>query len=313
MKVSVIMPAYNAANYISFSIQSVINQTYSNWELIIIDDGSDDQTAECVKSYLFDSRVKYIYQNNAGQASARNHGIRLSDGQLIAFLDSDDLWIENKLELQVNLFSNDKSIDLIFGNSLVIDSLGKLNSDFNLLTNYTSGVNLYRSLIINEISIPILTVIVKSDAVNLIGGFDESLNIKNAEDYDLWVRLAKAGFKFYYLNQFLTYYRIHNKQSTFLDLSSTDPSVNVLLKLRQNEKCKAIIDVSISNKLLLKLSQSELLNYTKLKYFIFLSIISGVNKNAIANSYFLNKYLFLGLIKVHIKFKEACEKVSNFC
>jgi glycosyltransferase involved in cell wall biosynthesis len=307
------MPAYNAAKYISFSIQSVLNQTYNKWELIIVDDGSNDGTADCVYPYLFDTRIKYVFQNNAGQASARNHAIRLSDGELIAFLDSDDLWNENKLEFQVKLFKKDKSIDLVFGNSLVIDSIGDLNEDFKLLTNYTSGINLFRSLIVNQISIPILTVIVKSDAINLIGGFDESLNIKNAEDYDLWVRLAKAGFKFYYLNQFLAYYRIHNKQSTFLDLSSTDPSVNVLLKLRQHEKCKAIIDVSISNKLLLKFSQFELLHYTKLKYFILFSIISGINKKAITNSYYLNKYLFLGLIKIHIKYKEACEKVSYYC
>src|ERR1044071_7783966 len=100
--VSVIMPAYNAERYIAASVRSVLAQTYQNWELIIVDDGSTDGTAAVAKSFAeADGRVRYVYQPNGRLGNARNTGIRHARGPLIAFLDSDDLWMERKLELQL--------------------------------------------------------------------------------------------------------------------------------------------------------------------------------------------------------------------
>src|ERR1700759_692275 len=96
--VSVITPAYNAGNFIHETIDSVIAQTYTNWELIIIDDGSTDNTAAIVKQYVVrDSRIKYLYQQNGKQGKARNNGMTHSSGTIIAFLDADDTWTPHKL------------------------------------------------------------------------------------------------------------------------------------------------------------------------------------------------------------------------
>src|SRR5262249_61710555 len=98
--VSIIMPAYNAGKYIADSIQSVLAQTYSDWELIVVDDGSTDNTATVVQQFVTrDSRIKYFFQENGRLGKARNTGIKNASGSLIAFLDSDDLWLETQLEL----------------------------------------------------------------------------------------------------------------------------------------------------------------------------------------------------------------------
>ena len=104
--VSIIMPSYNTASYIKESIQSVLNQTYTNWELIIVDDCSTDETEE-VLATITDSRIKYFKnKENSGAAISRNKALREARGQWIAFLDSDDLWLPNKLEKQINFMKN---------------------------------------------------------------------------------------------------------------------------------------------------------------------------------------------------------------
>ena len=107
--VSIITPCYNGGKYISQTIESVIAQTYTNWEMIIVDDGSEDNSAEIIKSFNV-PQVKYVYQNNAGSAAARNNGIRRANGQYIALLDSDDIWLPNFLECQINYMKEKKAI-----------------------------------------------------------------------------------------------------------------------------------------------------------------------------------------------------------
>ena len=102
--VSIIMPTYNSSRWISDSIQSVLDQYYEQWELLIVDDGSTDNTKNIVKDFLNDKRIKYYYQENYGPATARNIGISKASGKYLAFLDSDDIWKPNKLELQLNHF-----------------------------------------------------------------------------------------------------------------------------------------------------------------------------------------------------------------
>ena len=97
--VSVVLPAYNAASFIQSTLESVFNQTYQDYELIVVDDGSIDTTAEILRSY--GDRIRYFWKENGGQSSSRNAGIKLARGQYIAFIDHDDLWLENKLALQL--------------------------------------------------------------------------------------------------------------------------------------------------------------------------------------------------------------------
>src|SRR5882757_4082321 len=107
--VSVIMPAYNAEKYIAEAINSVKQQTYTAWELIVIDDGSTDNTAAIIKKYAgTDNRIMYTYQANGGQGKARNNGLKKATGEYVAFLDADDLWIPEKLNTQVEIMHANK-------------------------------------------------------------------------------------------------------------------------------------------------------------------------------------------------------------
>lgn len=108
--VSIIMPCYNGAEYIEETINSVLKQTYQNWELLIIDDGSNDESVNIVKKYQQDQRVKLIQQINAGSAAARNNGIRHSKGQYVVLLDSDDIWLPKFLEKQINFMKQKNAI-----------------------------------------------------------------------------------------------------------------------------------------------------------------------------------------------------------
>lgn len=226
------MPAYNSEDYIKASIESVINQSYTNWELIVIDDGSTDNTSLVVKSFQEkNDKIKYFFQENGKQAKARNYGIRKSSGNILAFLDSDDLWLPNKLEYSLSLFdlekydllfteayfSSDKLIDIEFGN---YQKLGVFFGDFH------GNVALQKFIERNRI--PILTVLVKRDKVISVGGFDESC--VPAEDYDLWIRLLINGSSFIAIDKVLSIYRLQNNSSTAIDRFATKAVIASLTK-----------------------------------------------------------------------------------
>lgn len=111
--VSVVIPVHNCQDYIAEAIRSVLAQTYSHSEILIVDDGSTDRSAEIIKSFASD--VQYIYQEQSGAATARNHGVDSAKGEWIAFLDADDMWESNKLESQLIAFSERRSLDIVFG------------------------------------------------------------------------------------------------------------------------------------------------------------------------------------------------------
>lgn len=122
--VSIITPCYNGAKHVSDTIESVLKQTYSDWEMIIVDDGSTDNSAEIIKSYVDkDKRVKLFQQPNGGSASARNNGIRKAEGQYIALLDADDLWLPSFLEEQIDFMKKNKTI-CVFSTRIFIDEQG---------------------------------------------------------------------------------------------------------------------------------------------------------------------------------------------
>ncbi len=138
-KVSIIIPMYNAAKYIGESVQSVINQTHTNWELILIDDGSTDNTKSIIETYLDDYRIRYFWQENGKQGKARNHGVRKANGFFIGFLDADDKWHERKLERQIEFFS-EENVDVVYssGHSFKIkDNDMQLLSQFGIKRRYT--------------------------------------------------------------------------------------------------------------------------------------------------------------------------------
>lgn len=213
--VSVIMPAYNAANTISESIESVLSQTYSNWELIIVDDGSLDQTKPISEQYAIkDSRIKVLpLSKNGGLPNARNQGILNACGTLIAFLDSDDLWHDTKLGVQVEFHQMNPTVLISHTDFVAFNASGVINRPFKWLTEpdkYKQGI-IFPSVCYKN-PIGILTVMLYKDLLVEVGKFDSSL--WTLEDQDLWIRIAKKNIYFGYINKKLAYYRYNENSIT---------------------------------------------------------------------------------------------------
>lgn len=201
--VSIVMPNYNCADYISETLDSVINQTYKRWELYIMDDCSTDNIQELMQPYL----VKYpnihfmVLEHNGGPAIARTEGIKLAEGKYIAFLDSDDLWEKEKLEKQVN-FMESKKIDFSCTMYSQVDELGQ-NKGMVVVPPLRAG---YRKMLLLGDPIGNLTVIYNQDA---LGKFVVP-NIKKRNDFALWLKILKSTKYCYGLQEDLAKYRIRS-------------------------------------------------------------------------------------------------------
>lgn len=198
--VSIIMPSYNTSKYISETIDSVINQTYKNWELIIVDDCSNDNTDKVIKKYLKDKRIKY-YKNekNSGAAISRNKALKLANGEYIAFLDSDDLWEKEKLEKQIK-FMEENNYYFSYTKYELIDE--KSNS----LNKVVSGPKKITKTGMYNFCYPgCLTVMYNQERVGLIQIEDLPKN----NDYAIWLKVIKYA-NCYLLNEKLSKYRIRS-------------------------------------------------------------------------------------------------------
>ncbi|NMA84098.1 MAG: glycosyltransferase [Epulopiscium sp.] len=198
--VSVVMPAYNCENYITNAIESVLKQTYSNFELIVIDDGSKDNTLKIINDYgKKDYRVK-VFRNkkNSGVSATRNRGISLAEGEWIAFLDSDDIWIEDKLEKQMNCVYA-QNAEFVFTGVSYIDETGKSYSGIFEVPNEVSYKKLLRQNVITCSS-----VLVNKRYFENIRMEKDDMH----EDYAVWLRILRLGVTAYSVNEPLLIYRI---------------------------------------------------------------------------------------------------------
>jgi teichuronic acid biosynthesis glycosyltransferase TuaG len=213
--VSIIVPMYNARAFVSETIESVLKQNYPNWELILVDDGSTDDTAVVVKPYLSDPRIHYHYQKNGGIGSARNNAIKQSTGTYIAPLDADDLWDPDKLSVQVELI-NETDAAAVFCKVRRIDENGKnLNQDMGIGAGYFTGFRSFFLMGMGRIIIPNLTVLIRKDVLNEAGNYRESVDhVDHIEDFDLWARLMLKGHRLYGIDRIMASYRIHTSQLT---------------------------------------------------------------------------------------------------
>lgn len=183
-EISVIIPAFNSADYIGEAIRSVLAQTYTNFELIVVDDGSTDATPEIVRE--FGHEVTYVRQENGGAASARNHGIRIAKGEFIAFLDADDTWEPDKLEKQINLFKDDPGLGMVFTENKLFDEEGEYCDSLDKKNRLMSG-DLAQSIFMSS-GVATPTVMVRSEVFRKLGTFEESLS--QSEDDNMWIRIT---------------------------------------------------------------------------------------------------------------------------
>lgn len=186
--VSVVMPAYNCAPYIGAAINSVLAQSYKNIEVIVVDDGSSDGTPQVVAAY--GSPVRLVQQGNAGAAAARNRAMAECRGELICFLDSDDVWAPSKIEWQVAQMLAYPDIDLVFSRFKRFD--GEPPSDLfasNAGSPSVEWLGWYYQPLLLDSAIWIVTAMIRRGLWDKIGGFDETLPI--GEDYDFWLRASR--------------------------------------------------------------------------------------------------------------------------
>ena len=214
-KVSVIIPTFNRTHYLREAIASIMAQTVPVDEIIVVDDGSTDDTRKMVMAY--GHPVRYLWQKNQGPSAARNHGIREAKGDWIAFLDSDDLWVPEKNKIQMEFIRLNSHLDFVFGNlcnfseTHTEDKPEILNDTVQqyLVAHATDLKDLFQNLLICN-PVPPSSVFIRRDCVSRIGFFDETM--RYSEDYDYWLRVAsccRSGF----IDQILVKRRIHDSNA----------------------------------------------------------------------------------------------------
>lgn len=251
---SVIIPVYNREKYIKDCLESVLNQKNPgcNYEVIVVDDGSSDNTPKVLSE--FKGKVVYKRIDNSGKpAVPRNIGLRIAKGELVAFQDSDDIWLENKLEEQLKDFN--KKYILSYANAKVVDDNGNLLGK-NIINNQQAYSGDVFGRLLKENFVSTLTVIANKKVIMDLGGFDESKNY--LEDYDMWLRMSLKG-KFIYTPKVLAEYRMHQNNissgSEKADLQkmfkimnklnkTTHGKNNQLVKVRRTEIISRLFELS---------------------------------------------------------------------
>lgn len=209
--VSVVMPTYNYAQFIGDAIRSVLDQTYDNIELIIIDNYSEDNTEDIVASFG-DARIKYKkFRNNGIIAASRNVGINESQGKYIAFLDSDDMWKPAKIEKQIELLERDDDIFLVYSRYIIVKD-GMFSRIHPKGKKLSSG-NVFIPLFLSNNFIGSCTVLMKNDLEQNNFMFDTDIDLIAVEDYDLWLRIAKKK-RIAYIDEPLAVYREHGSNTS---------------------------------------------------------------------------------------------------
>ena len=247
--VSVVITCYNKDKFIEETIRSVLKQTYNNLEVIVINDGSTDQSLKIINQ-IIDTRLKVFDFKNAGQNASRNKGLIRCTGKYIAFLDGDDLWHPMKIEKQVD-FLHTHNGDMCFCNYDTIDIMGNINKSFKKidLKKFSHEALRHKILHGNYILGSASSVIVKKNIVDKIGLFDEKL--KWGEDWEYWTRIVFETSNILFLNRCLTYLRfgIEQVQSSLALEKRYEDSVRILKKAITNyqlsHKQKSIVYSSL--------------------------------------------------------------------
>ncbi|MDD5680055.1 MAG: glycosyltransferase [Candidatus Omnitrophica bacterium] len=182
VKISVIIPTYNRANYICNAIDSVLAQTYKDFEIIVVDDGSTDNTKEILRQY--DDKIRYFYQDNRGVSVSRNKGMREANGEYVAFLDSDDIWMPNKLERQISYMDSNPDIGLTYSFARYYSK----DENYEKIRPKSIAITI-KDMIETDAVLPTSTVMLRKKCLDCVGFFDESMF--GMEDFDFWFRVAE--------------------------------------------------------------------------------------------------------------------------
>ena len=288
--ISVIIPTYQRRDKLKITLESVLSQTYTNYEVLIMDDGSNDGTKEMVNS-LNDSRIFYNWQKNTGgPAKPRNNGIKITKGDWIAFLDDDDVWKENKLD-EINKQINDKN-DFIYHD---YSSVNSNNLKKKLIRSSDLKYPKVIDLLINGNVIGVSTVVVRKKLLLSINGFNEDVRMAPCADYNTWLKIAQLSENFFYLPKNLGYYKIDETNMSNQDMTiSKRLAIKEFLHLLNNNQ-KINLEAKLNY-------QSGSFNYSKKNY------MKAINLFWVALKY---GSLFIKIKSLIKLFKASINKVTD--
>lgn len=220
--VSVVIPVYNRESTIKKALRSVLNQTFEDFEVIVVDDGSIDNTQQVVSS-IYDPRIKYIRnEKNRGAPVARNRGIKYSRGKYVALLDSDDWWLPEKIEKQVKILDNESKKTGVVYTDLIYKNEDK--SKYKILKKGIKKHNIYHELLKRNIVGSCSSVMIRKLCFEDVGYFD--INLPSFQDMDMWIRLAKV-YDFYYLDEPLVVICKHKKNRITKSASTRERGIEI--------------------------------------------------------------------------------------
>jgi len=224
-KVSVIIPCYNYGRYLRQAIQSALDQTFTDFEVIVVDDGSTDDTSKVARSFE-DSRVRYVWQENKGLPGARNTGIRASSGEYVAFLDADDWFLPRKLELQTGFLDEHPEVGLVASGWIETDEQGNA---LRRVEPWRWKPYLGLAECVMGVPVVVHAVLVRRYWLDAVDLFDERLLW--VEDWDLWLRLAVEGCRLTWLPTIVCCYRLHGENMARNAIRMRDGALVALGKL----------------------------------------------------------------------------------
>jgi len=257
--VSVIVPCFNSGKYIGSTLNSVLNQSYDNFEIIAVDDDSSDDTYKILQAAaLNDPRIKPFSISHSGRPSVpRNYGINKASGSLIAFLDSDDIWTKHKLKYQVDYLLSHREAAFVYSMSFTFGDVSFLSEHYELLPLPFRAARDAKGLKEIGNTITLSSVLIRKEVLNEAEGFDEDPDLKAVEDYDLWLRLSR-NYKFCFIPRIQVYYRIHGTQSS-ADWDTREKRLQLLAGKRginlphyKNMRRKGILLILVRNTIHLK-------------------------------------------------------------
>lgn len=262
--VSIVIPCYNHENFIQNSIQSVIDQSYENIELIIIDDGSIDDSVVKIQEMIDSCKERFVRfefrsRANRGLSPTLNEALEWCQGKYFSPLASDDIYIGNKISLQIDYLLINKCVVGLSGNIIYIDDKSREVSK----TSFCNDIVSFEKIITHNYFLPASSQIIKTSTIKSIGGYDDNLLI---EDWDMWLRLALCG-EIHFISDVLSYYRVHNS-NTSKDFKSMNRERLLILRKYKNKSVyiKALIKTIIVNFKQANPRKTEFIKKTFFKY-----------------------------------------------
>jgi len=219
--VSIIVPCYNHQKYVKETIESIVNQTYKNIELIVIDDGSKDNSVQVIQELANEYHFTFIYRSNKGLSATLNEGINLANGKYFCVCASDDKYLFDKIAKQVKFMENNLNYEMCYGKVIQFNDNDSKKIE---IINAPSGF-IFDDLI-NHNFIPAVTAMVKADLFHHVGSFDEKLSI---EDWDMWLRIA-SKYQIGYMDEYLAYYRQHESNNSLNSLKMYESTRSIIKK-----------------------------------------------------------------------------------